>query len=73
MDIRGEILAQVDSLPPDLQEQVLRFVSSLRAGLPIGESGTAFRRFSGSLDRESAQEMIQAIEEACERVDPSEW
>jgi hypothetical protein len=67
------LVAQIDMLPPDMQEQVLRFMSSLQAGLPKGESGAMLRRFSGSLDRASAQEMIQAIEEECERADACEW
>ncbi len=73
MDIRAEIAARVDKLSPDLQEQVLRFVSSLGAAMPKGENGAALRRFSGSLDSTSAREMIQAIEEECERVDAGEW
>jgi hypothetical protein len=31
------------------------------------------RQFSGFLDNASAGEMIQAIEEECERVDAGEW
>ena len=73
MDIRDEIVAHVDKLPPEMQEQVLRFVTSLAAPLPKGESGTALRPFAGSLDPVSALEMAQAIEEECERVDASEW
>jgi hypothetical protein len=56
-----------------MQEQVLRFVASLAAQSPTGESGTALRHFAGSLDAVSAQEMVQAIEEDCERVDVGEW
>jgi len=73
MDIRSEIAARVEKLSPDMQEQVLRFVSSLGTSTPKGESGTALRRFSGSLDSTSAREMIHAIEEECERVDVGEW
>ncbi|HWB95544.1 MAG TPA: hypothetical protein VG672_02550 [Bryobacteraceae bacterium] len=73
MDIRAEIAARVDKLSPDMQEQVLRFVSSLGASLSKGENGEALRRFAGSLDHASAREMIQAIEEECERVDAGEW
>jgi hypothetical protein len=41
--------------------------------LAKGESDAALRRFSGSIDRVSAQEMIRAIEDECERVDAGEW
>ncbi len=68
MDVRDEIVARVDKLPLEMQEQVLRFVASLGASTPKGESGAVVRRFSGSLDPVSAQEMIRAIEDECERV-----
>ncbi len=73
MDFREELVARVEKLPPEMQEQVLRFVASLTAPRPAGESGTALRRFSGSLDPVSAQEIAQAIEDHCERVDAPEW
>jgi len=73
MDIRAEIDARVAKLPPDLQQEVLRFVSSLGTTTPKGHDGAALRRYSGSLDHESACEMIRAIDEACERVDAGEW
>ena len=73
MDIRAEIAARIDRLSPDMQEHVLRFVSSLGTAAPVGENGAALRRFSGSLDNGSAREMIQAIEDECERVDAGEW
>jgi len=73
MDIPAEIAARVDKLSPDRQEQVLRFVSSLGAFPSKGESGDALCQFSGSLDHDSALQMIQAIEEECERVDAGEW
>jgi hypothetical protein len=73
VDIRAEIAARVDALTPEMQEQVLRFVSSLASAPPKGEPGVALRRFARLLDRESAQEMREAIEEGCERVDASEW
>jgi hypothetical protein len=72
MDFREELVARVEKLPPEMQEQVLRFVASLAAQSPTGESGTALRQFSGSLDAVSAHEMTQAIEEHCERLDIGE-
>jgi hypothetical protein len=74
MDVRHEIAKQVERLPQDLQEQVLRFVASLSASspspsTPAGERGSSLRKFSSSLDSLSARQMIQAIEEECERSD----
>ena len=73
MEILDEIVARVDKLSPEMQEQVLRFVESLSTSARKGESGASLRKFSGSLDPVSAREMIQAIEEECERVDAGEW
>ena len=73
MCIRDEIVARVDKLPPEMQEQVLRFVASLPAPTPKGESGAVLRHFAGSLDPVSAQEMLRAIDQECERVDAGEW
>jgi tRNA(fMet)-specific endonuclease VapC len=73
MDFREELVARVEKLTPEMQERVLRFVVSLAATGQTGESGTALRHFSGSLDPVSAREMAQAIEEHCERVDVGEW
>jgi hypothetical protein len=73
MCVRDEIVARIDKLPPEMQEQVLRFVASLAAPTPKGESGAVLRHFSGSLDPVSAQEMLRAIDQECEWVDAGEW
>ena len=73
MDVRQEIAKRVEKLPPDMQEQVLRFVASLSTSTPAGENGARLRQFSSSLDSVSARQMIQAIEEECEQVDAGEW
>ncbi len=73
MDVIQEIAKQVEKLPSDMQEQVLRFVASLSTSTPTGESGACLRQFSASLDPVSARQMRQAIDEECERVDASQW
>jgi hypothetical protein len=73
MDVRHEIARRVEALPPEMQEQVLRFLDSLAASSPKGERGSALRQFSSSLDAVSARQMTQAIEEGCEQVDAGEW
>lgn len=45
MNVRDEIAARVDKLSSEMQEQVLRFVSSLGAARPVGESSVALRWF----------------------------
>jgi len=73
MQLRDEIIARVDCLPPEMQERVLRFLTSLSVQTPQGEPGAALRASSGSLASVSAEEMMRAIEEECERVDDDEW
>lgn len=73
MDVRREIAKQVETLPPEMQEAVLRFVTSLSAAAPVGEDGARLRQFSASLDPVSARQMTRAIDEECERIDAGEW
>ncbi len=73
MDVRDEIAAQIDKLPAELQVQVLHFLASLAPSAPKGETGSAFRAISGSLDPLSANEIARAIEEGCEQVNAGEW
>ncbi len=73
MNVRTEIAERVAKLSPQLQEQVLLFVSSLERTALQGESGATLARFAGSLDEVTAREMSQAIEEDCERVDAGQW
>jgi predicted nucleic acid-binding protein len=46
MDLRHEIAKRVESLPPNLQQQILQFVSALSASAAIGQSGPTLRRFA---------------------------
>jgi hypothetical protein len=73
MDFREAIAKQVEKLPPEMQEQVLRFATSLTDSPVSGEHGSRLRQFSRSLDFVSAREMTGAIEEECERIDAAEW
>ena len=73
MDFRREIAQRIESLAPDQQAQVLQFVTSLSASALKGERGGDLRAFAHSLDSESAQQMIQAIDDGCEHVEAGEW
>jgi hypothetical protein len=76
----GQRLAGKPDHPPG-SRQALRWCSAVgrsfaRWSILDGREaprGAVLRQFSGSLDAVSAQEMIQAIEEECVRVDASEW
>jgi hypothetical protein len=73
MDLRREIAQKVDALAPDQQTEVLQFVASLASRTLNGESGLSLRRFARSLDSDSAEQMIQAINEGCEQVEAGGW
>ena len=68
MDPKQEILRRLDSLPVDLQNKLLEFMSGNRTA-PAGAGGEHCAAFAGTLDSASAQEMIDAIEAECERID----
>ena len=57
---------QIETLPLEIQEQVLRFATPLAASPPEGERGAALLPFASSLDSESARQMTEAIEQECE-------
>jgi hypothetical protein len=53
------------------QQRVLEFVRSLSE--PQGVPGSSLLRFAGMIPLDDLEKMAQAIEEDCERIDPSEW
>jgi hypothetical protein len=71
--IKEQILSDLDRLSPEEQTRAAEFVHGLASRTPRGIPGRDLRRFAGILDPESAREMIEAIEEGCERVDLDEW
>jgi shikimate kinase len=74
MDFKNEIMRRVESLPAEQQGQLLRYIEGVEHQCINGETGRALLlSLTGALDDASAAEMTQAIESACEGVDPSEW
>jgi hypothetical protein len=73
MNVKSQIVDRLDRLSPELQEQVLQFVTSLTCSPSTGERGTTLLQFAGTLDSASANEMRRAIEQECERVDAADW
>jgi hypothetical protein len=71
--IKEQILRDLDRLSPQQQRQAAEMVHTLVSPLPKGTPGRELLRFVGTIDRESAQQMKEAIEEGCERVDPRDW
>jgi hypothetical protein len=70
--IQTELLRQVEQLPLAQQRQVLDFVQTL-VGASHGEPPKHFLDLFGTLPHEDAREMMEAIEEGCERIDASRW
>jgi hypothetical protein len=71
--LASAIREQLDRLPPEQQRQVLDFARSLVAAQVRGVPGKELLRFAGSIDADDLKTMKQAIEEACETIDPHEW
>jgi hypothetical protein len=71
--IKDELLSRIDQLPVELQRRVIAFANALVLSNPKGTPGRDLLRFAGTLDEDSAREMQEAIEDACERVDVNEW
>ena len=71
--IKDELLSRIDQLPVELQRRVIAFADALVLSNPKGTPGRDLLRFAGTLDEDSAREMQEAIEDACEQVDVNEW
>ncbi|MFO0896084.1 MAG: hypothetical protein U0836_01540 [Pirellulales bacterium] len=74
-NLREQLLTKFDVLPVDQQRRVLDFALSLpHAGVepPEGTSGQDLVRFVGLVSAEDAAEMMRAIEDAFEQVEPDE-
>jgi hypothetical protein len=68
-----EVVQQMESLPTDLQQQVLAYVKRLASSAQRGVSGQSLLRFVGLIPPDDLQLMRQAIDEGCEQVDWREW
>lgn len=71
--VKEQILSDLDRLSPEQQKRAAELVHGLVSPLPKGASVEGLLELAGTLDDESAREMMQAIEEGCERVDVDEW
>jgi hypothetical protein len=71
--IQEAILNELGHLPVQKQQQVLEYAVSLRSTRPKGTPGTELLKFAGTISRDDCELMVEAIEEAFEKVDPNEW
>jgi hypothetical protein len=71
--VKAQILSDLDQLSPAQQRRAAELVRGLVSALPKGASVEDLLAVAGALDDEAAHEMMEAIEEGCERVDLHEW
>jgi len=71
--VKEQILADLDRLSPEQQRRAADLVHGLVSPLPTGASVEDLLQVAGTLDEDSARQMVEAIEEGCERVDLDEW
>ena len=71
--IRTEIIERMRELPAAQQQLVLEIIRSLASQRPQGIPAKDLLPFAGGISAEDAREMVDAIEEACERVDANAW
>lgn len=72
-NVREQVLRHLEELPLELQRRVADFAQALATSQPKGTPGHEVLKLAGIMDPADAAEMIAAIEEGCEQVDPREW
>ena len=75
--IQSELLSYLGQLPADDQARVVDFARTLAGSAqspPLrGTPGKELLRIVGMIPPEDLEVMQRAIEEECERIEPSEW
>jgi hypothetical protein len=71
-NIQTELLKRINEMSEDEKRQLLQFANNLPAVSPQ-KAPMHFLDLVGTLDDQSAKEMMQVIEKDCERIDPDEW
>ena len=64
---------QLEMLPDDVIDRVLEFITTLKSRAVKGTPGIKLMKFAGTIRAEDAEQMMQAIEQDCRRVDINEW
>ena len=71
--IKTKVIEQLDTLPENLQRQVLEFVQALQVFVRQGVPGKQLLQFAGAIPLDDLESMRQTIESGCEKVDLNEW
>jgi hypothetical protein len=69
----NQLLRQVEKLTLEDQRRVLDFAGSLSKTVDLTSRPQDIMELCGTLGSKSAEQMIQAIEADCERVDLNDW
>jgi hypothetical protein len=71
--LKRQLLDEIERLSPEKLARVYAYAHALASPLPPGASVDDLMELAGTIDDASARQMTAAIDEAFERVDPSEW
>ena len=71
--IKIKVIKQLETLPENLQREVLAFVEALQKVVRRGVPGRQLLEFAGAIPLDDVELMRQAIEVGCEQVDLNEW
>ena len=71
--VKKEIINQIGRLDYEHQRRVLDFARALVVTGPKGVPGKQILSFAGTIPADDLKDMIQAIEDDCEKVDVDEW
>ena len=71
--ITSQVVQQLESLPENLQRQVLGYIQGLQSEPQVGAPATQMLKFAGSIESEELEAISSAIEDGCEKVDANEW
>lgn len=68
-----KVVEQLRTMPPELQWRVLEFTRALSISTPRGVPGKDLLRFSGMISITDLEQMREAIDQGCEKIDTNEW
>ena len=71
--LKAQLLNDWEELSPDQQVHAASMIRGLVSPRRFGATLDELSKIAGTLDDTSAREMLDAIEQGCERVDLDEW
>jgi len=71
--IKIKVIEQLETLPENLQREVLAFVEALQKVVRRGVPGRQLLEFASAIPLDDVELMRKAIEDGCEQVDLNEW